>query len=96
MLAVAPGQPDPRAGMVLTWAPFSNRALAQATWPPRHASWREETRLIVTRFTLTPYDLERSGLKAASAIRINGKVVGRVCEVFAACGYHLETSRGHD
>lgn len=45
---------SPVASPGLTWAPFSSSTLAQATWPPRQASWRADTRSVVTRFTLKP------------------------------------------
>lgn len=38
----------------LTWAPFSSNTFAQATCPPRQASWRADTRSVVIRFTSKP------------------------------------------
>lgn len=37
--------------VLLTFAPFSIRILAQAAWPCMHAAWMGETRSKVLRFT---------------------------------------------
>ena len=70
----APVSPPPPPE--LTRAPFSSSTLAQATWPPRQASWRADTRSVVTRFTSKPCKAGKGAWGESPAQTMQGAGVG--------------------